>query len=128
MPATKKNAPSRGTSSAEGNDQNPTKGTIMNDATSVLDATDIEIVEQSLRPHWAPEGEWDHDEAGITYQQHMRHGRAYIYQSFRRLPLTWEPLNDADVNVRDNEGLTPVEAVELAEDLMQAFQILGGTK
>lgn len=45
MPATKENAPSRGTSSAEGNDQNPTKGTIVNDATSVPLTTDTAIEE-----------------------------------------------------------------------------------
>lgn len=41
MPA-KKNAPSRGTSSAEGNNQNPAKEPIVNDATSVPSSADIE--------------------------------------------------------------------------------------
>lgn len=45
MPATKENAPSRGTSSAEGNDQNPLKGTIEMNATSVPSTTDTALEE-----------------------------------------------------------------------------------
>lgn len=127
MTSTKRNAPESG-QGLEGNDQNPTKGTIMNDATSVLPSLDIERVELALRPKWAPEGEWDDDEAGITYRLDMRHGRAYIYQHYTRGPLDWTPIGDVEVNVRDCEGLTPAEATELAEDLAEAVAVLWSNK
>ena len=41
MPVTKKNAPESG-QGLEGDDQNPSKGTIVNDATSVPSSADIE--------------------------------------------------------------------------------------
>ena len=43
MPVTKKNAPANGVAApGEGEDRNPTKGTIVNEATSVPNSADIE--------------------------------------------------------------------------------------
>ena len=124
---TKENAPSRGTSSAEGNDQNPTKGTIMNDATSVPDATDIALasIERARRPHWAPEGTWDPE--AIYYVRTMTHGTVKIDVFLNRTPLDWT-FGPTEIVVVNDEGIDVATARLVAEDLAEAIATLEGAQ
>jgi len=125
MPATKENAPSRGTSSAEGNDQNPRKEPIMNDGNTVLDPTDIALasIERARRPHWAPEGTWDPE--AIYYVRTMTHGTVKVDVFLNRTPLGWT-FGPTEINVLEDEGIDVDTARLVAADLAEAIAILKG--
>ena len=127
MPATKENAPSRGTSSAEGNDQNPLKGTIEMNATSVPNTTDIALasIERARRPHWAPEGTWSYD--SIYYARTMTHGTVKIDVFLNRTPLDWT-FGPTEINVLEDEGIDVDTARLVAADLAEAIATLEGAQ
>jgi hypothetical protein len=82
----------------------------------------VEELELRHRPAWAGEGEWDCE--SITYRRTMDHGYVTVDQFINLHPDGWYADVPADIQVRDHEGLTAGQAELVAQDLIQAAQIL----
>lgn len=103
MPTTKENAPSASGNSAEGNDQNPTKGTIEMNATSVSTPADIlpwditvsELIRHAVAHNMAPSTAFD-----AWWEQNWRRARGL----------------DNDPRFTDDH-LSLVDAAEIADTL-----------
>lgn len=134
MPATKENAPSRGTSSAEGNDQNPTKGTIEMNATSVPSTTDTALEADArvtysdeladIRPAWATTADdltLDPGEPEVNFA--ADHGTVSIGMLVSRVAGVWENSGPL-IRVHEWDGITAAHARKVAADLIAAADAL----